>query len=102
MIKLSEQLRDIAVLICAPPGSRLAEMDSYLKEKGIHVLLKPFDSDELLTAVTETLNDPHARSGGRTSPSKDGRTSAARLAVGNRLLRVGSSNPLSLLCLVKK
>lgn len=72
MLKLDNALRNVPVLVCSAPGHRLEEMDSYLKEKGIRVLLKPFDADELVDMVEETISNPtfrHAvlnRADGRT------------------------------------
>jgi DNA-binding response OmpR family regulator len=61
MVKITDGLDDIPVLICDAPGERLKEMESFLKEKGVRVLLKPFDAHEFVASINEMMNDPQLR-----------------------------------------
>lgn len=57
LLKMSDDLRHIPIIVCAAPSRHLEEMYSYLKGKDVAVVLKPFDSDELVAAVNAAIND---------------------------------------------
>ncbi len=59
IVKMTDDLTNIPLIVSIAPSRHLEEMYSYLKEKEIVVLLKPFDSDELVTAAKAALDkDP--------------------------------------------
>ena len=50
-LKLDRQTQNIPVIVCTAAVSLVRELEGHLKEKGVGVILKPFDIDDLLREV---------------------------------------------------
>lgn len=55
MLKLDPRTKDIPVILCTGAVRQVEPLDARLAEMGVRVVLKPFDLDELLAAVSTTL-----------------------------------------------
>ncbi len=54
-MKMHRETEKIPVLICTAEIRKAQEIQGYLTEKGVGMLLKPFDIDELISQVTRLL-----------------------------------------------
>lgn len=54
-LKMRRSTADIPVVVCTAAVKAVQEMEGYLKSKGVAVVLKPFDIDDLLIAVRQAL-----------------------------------------------
>lgn len=54
-LKMRRSTADIPVVVCTAAAKAVQEMEGYLKAKGVTVVLKPFDIDDLLTAIKLSL-----------------------------------------------
>jgi CheY-like chemotaxis protein len=54
-LKMDRETATIPVIVCSGAIKELKEMEGYLTQKGIGVLYKPFDIDELLNLVEMKL-----------------------------------------------
>jgi DNA-binding response OmpR family regulator len=54
-LKMSRSTAKIPVIVCTAAVKSAQEMEGYLKSKGIGLVLKPFDIDDLLAAVRAQL-----------------------------------------------
>lgn len=52
-LEMDQRTRDIPVIICTGAVRQVTEMGPQLEERGVKVVLKPFDIDELLSVVEE-------------------------------------------------
>jgi DNA-binding response OmpR family regulator len=59
-LKLDRATAGIPVIICSAAAKQLREMDAWLNEKGVGVVYKPFDIDDLLLAVRKMLEGTSA------------------------------------------
>ena len=50
-LKMDRQTANIPIIVCSGAVKQLREIEGYLTQKGIGVLYKPFDIDELLNLV---------------------------------------------------
>ncbi len=57
-MKMTRQTKDIPVIVCTAALQLARELEGHLKTKNVGVVLKPFDIDELLEAVTMSLDSP--------------------------------------------
>lgn len=55
-MKMHRDTEKIPVLICTAEIRKAQEIQGYLAEKGVGLLLKPFDIDELIAQVTRLLS----------------------------------------------
>jgi DNA-binding response OmpR family regulator len=55
MLKLSRATMSIPVIICTAALQAVREMEGYLVSKGIAVVYKPFDIDDLIKTVNQAL-----------------------------------------------
>ena len=55
MLKLSRATMSIPVIVCTAALQAVREMEGYLVSKGIAVVYKPFDIDELIKVVSQAL-----------------------------------------------
>ena len=58
MLKLDPKLTKKPVIVCSADLPQLQERAVYLKSKGCDVLAKPFDLDDLLTLLRQTVGGP--------------------------------------------
>jgi CheY-like chemotaxis protein len=58
-LKLHRPTKDIPIVLCTAALSDVKEQESILIQKGIPILYKPFDVDELLHVVDQILSSPH-------------------------------------------
>ncbi|HEV2653776.1 MAG TPA: response regulator, partial [Ktedonobacteraceae bacterium] len=58
-LKLHRPTKDIPIVLCTAALSDVKEQESILIQKGIPILYKPFDVDELLHIVDQILSSPH-------------------------------------------
>lgn len=60
-LKLHRPTKDIPIILCTAGLSDVKEQESVFTQKGIPILYKPFDVDELLHVVEQTLSSssPH-------------------------------------------
>jgi len=56
-MKMHRDTEKIPVLVCTAEIRKAQEIQGYLTEKGVGLLLKPFDIDELLNQVNRLLSD---------------------------------------------
>lgn len=52
-LKMDRATADLPVIVCTGAIRQVREMEGHLKEKGVGIVLKPFDIDDLLHAVNE-------------------------------------------------
>ena len=55
-IKMYRPTKDIPIILCTAAVDIVVEQENVLREKGIPILYKPFDVDELLRVTERTLN----------------------------------------------
>ncbi len=55
MLKMQPVTAPIPVIICTASEKSVREMEGYLVSKNVLVVYKPFELDDLLTAVTQAL-----------------------------------------------
>ncbi len=55
-MKMHRETEKIPVLVCTAEIRKAQEIQGYLTEKGVGLLLKPFDIDELIVQVTRLLS----------------------------------------------
>jgi CheY-like chemotaxis protein len=60
MLKLDPRTKDIPVILCTGAVQQVEPLDARLAEMGVRVVLKPFDLDELLVAISTTLQTSSA------------------------------------------
>src|SRR5436305_13434444 len=56
-MKMHRETEKIPVLVCTAEVRKAQDIQGYLAEKGVGLLLKPFDIDELLGQVKRLLGD---------------------------------------------
>jgi DNA-binding response OmpR family regulator len=56
MLKMQQSTAKIPVIVCTVAVDIVREQEGYLTSKGIRVIYKPFDIDELLDSVKQALN----------------------------------------------
>jgi DNA-binding response OmpR family regulator len=54
-LRLNRELATLPVIVCTAAVKMVKELEGHLKAKGITVVLKPFDIDDLLQAVSAAL-----------------------------------------------
>ena len=57
-MKMTRETKDIPVIVCTAALQLVRELEGHLKTKNVGVVLKPFDIDELLDAITLSLDTP--------------------------------------------
>ena len=55
-LKMARETANIPVIVCSAAVKELKEMEGYLISKGVGVLYKPFDIDELLALVEKQFS----------------------------------------------
>lgn len=55
-LKMKRSTANIPVIVCTAAAKAVHEMEGYLKSKGVGLVLKPFDIDDLLSAVKRALS----------------------------------------------
>lgn len=55
-LKMDQATANIPVIVCTGALRQVRELEGHLKEKGVAVVLKPFDIDDLLRAVNGCWN----------------------------------------------
>jgi DNA-binding response OmpR family regulator len=55
LLKLHRSTARIPVIVCTAATNAVREMEGYLSSKGCHLVLKPFDIDELFATVRQGL-----------------------------------------------
>jgi CheY-like chemotaxis protein len=58
-LKLHRPTKDIPVVLCTAALSDVKDQEPILMQKGIPILYKPFDVDELLHIVAQVISSPH-------------------------------------------
>ncbi len=58
-LKMQRSTAKIPVIVCTAAVNAVQEMEGYLKAKGIGLVLKPFDIEDLLIAVKRALETGH-------------------------------------------
>jgi DNA-binding NtrC family response regulator len=56
-LKMDRETANIPIIICSAAVKEVREMEGFLTEKNIGILLKPFDVDELLDLVASKLDE---------------------------------------------
>lgn len=54
-LKLNRSTATIPVVVCTAAVKAVQEMEGYMKSKNVGLVLKPFDIDDLLTAVNQAF-----------------------------------------------
>ncbi len=70
-LKLDRTTEMIPVIVCTAAVTLVRELEGHLKEKGVGIILKPFDIDDLLRQVNASWNhlgDDAAHPGTKTAP----------------------------------
>ena len=75
-LKLDRETAVIPVIVCSAAVKQLREMDSWLGEKGVGVVFKPFDIDDLLLAVRKMVEGTPAVVNQVVKPTAKNRDSA--------------------------
>jgi CheY-like chemotaxis protein len=57
LIRLSRELRTLPLIVCSAAKVMVEVLQGHLKAKGVTVVLKPFDIDDLLLAVQSAFAD---------------------------------------------
>jgi len=74
-LKMDRDTADIPIIVCSGAIKELKEMEGYLMSKGIGVLYKPFDVDELINLVADKLcldsKETIYKGGGHSDGKKD-------------------------------
>jgi DNA-binding response OmpR family regulator len=60
-LRLDRHLATLPVIVCTAAVKLVRELEGHLTAKGVTVVLKPFDIDDLLAAVERALRDRDAR-----------------------------------------
>jgi len=68
-LKMDRETEQIPVIVCSAAVKQLRELDAWLAEKGIGVVFKPFNIDDLLLAVRQRLEGTPAGLGRNDRPS---------------------------------
>ncbi len=55
MLKMQRSTADIPVIVCTAALDAVREQEGYLVSKGVHVVYKPFDIDQLISNVRQLL-----------------------------------------------
>ena len=58
-LKMNRSTATIPVIVCTAATNAIREMEGYLLSKGVGVILKPFDIDDLVAAVKLALQIRH-------------------------------------------
>ena len=58
-LKMNRPTANIPIILCTAATNAVREMEGYLLSKGVTVVLKPFDIDDLITAVKLALQSRH-------------------------------------------
>ena len=58
-LKMNRSTATIPIIVCTAATNAIREMEGYLLSKGVGVILKPFDIDDLLAAVKLALQSRH-------------------------------------------
>jgi len=66
-IKMDRSLERIPVVVCTAALKTVSELEGYLTEQGVVVVIKPFNVDQLEEAVLKALESPSAAGGIRRS-----------------------------------
>jgi CheY-like chemotaxis protein len=56
-LRMDQETVDIPIIVCSTAIRRLKELEGWLAEKKVGVVLKPFTLDDLMTAVNHALRD---------------------------------------------
>jgi DNA-binding response OmpR family regulator len=68
-LKMERATAHLPIVICSGAVRQVRELDGWLGEKGISVLLKPFDIDDLLTTTRKMLRaNAKAQAADRATP----------------------------------
>ncbi len=51
--QMDRSVRDIPVIICTAAVKQVTELGGHLQSLGVHVVIKPFDIDDLLDVITK-------------------------------------------------
>ena len=57
-LKMTRSTAPIPIIVCTAALNQVKEIEGWLTQKRITVVLKPFDVDDLLAAVTRALGTP--------------------------------------------
>jgi DNA-binding response OmpR family regulator len=76
-LKMSRDTAQIPVVICSGAVRQLRELDGWLGEKGVGIVLKPFDIDDLLVTVRKMLNSTSSSRARSRSTVQSARTAPA-------------------------
>jgi CheY-like chemotaxis protein len=71
-LKLDRATATIPIIVCTAAVRLVRELEGHLKEKGVGIVLKPFDIDDLLREVNDRwaqLKEDAERPGTRTRPA---------------------------------
>lgn len=55
MLKMKRSTTSIPVIMCTAALGAVREQEGYLVSQGVHVVFKPFDIDQLLTHIKQSL-----------------------------------------------
>ncbi|HEX3641634.1 MAG TPA: response regulator [Ktedonobacteraceae bacterium] len=55
VLKMQRSTASIPVIVCTAALQDIREQEGYLVSQGVHVVYKPFDSDQLLTIIKQSL-----------------------------------------------
>jgi CheY-like chemotaxis protein len=58
LLKMDRETRALPLIVCTAAVGIVKELQPHLDEMGVHVVLKPFDIDHLLTVVAAVLAHP--------------------------------------------
>ena len=60
MLRMDPRTAKVPIVLCTAAKQKVEELDGHLRQMGVRVVLKPFDLDVLLGAVTDGLAEADA------------------------------------------
>lgn len=57
LIKMQRATANIPIIVCTAAVQAVKEIEAYLMAKGVHIVFKPFDINDLLDAIQKTLHE---------------------------------------------
>jgi DNA-binding response OmpR family regulator len=71
-LRLDRELAELPVIVCTAAVKLVRELEGHLTAKGVTIVLKPFDIDDLLTAIDRALKERREAGESRSRTGLDG------------------------------
>lgn len=77
MLKMTPDLSHIPAIICTAATQMVKEMEAHLTNKGVGIVLKPFDIEDLFDSVERVLNPVNAMTSGAGEVAQHARSESS-------------------------